>query len=65
MKVRDVMIPRAQMVVINHDAPPRQHSLLSIDSKNSRRFPVISESRDEVIGILLTKDFLQYTIEEK
>ena len=44
---------------------PVSASLLSIDSKNSRRFPVISESRDEVIGILLAKDFLQYTIEEK
>ncbi|WP_244897179.1 hypothetical protein [Candidatus Coxiella mudrowiae] len=63
MKVRDVMIPRAQMVVINHDGPSALP--LIIDSKNSRRFPVISESRDEVIGILLAKDFLQYTIEEK
>lgn len=33
MKVRDVMIPRAQMVVINHDAPPRQRSLLSLIPK--------------------------------
>ncbi|WP_423063936.1 HlyC/CorC family transporter [Candidiatus Paracoxiella cheracis] len=64
MKVRDVMIPRAQMAVVEHDATPQQALPIIKDSAHSR-FPVIRESRDDVIGILLAKDLLQYTVEEK
>ncbi|AIT63527.1 Putative magnesium and cobalt efflux protein corC [Coxiella burnetii str. Namibia] len=63
-KVRDVMIPRAQMVVVDHDATPQSTLPIIIESAHSR-FPIISESRDEVIGILLAKDLLQYTVGEK
>jgi len=64
MKVRDVMVPRAQMVVVEHDATPHQALPIIKDSAHSR-FPIIRESRDEVIGILLAKDLLQYSVEEK
>jgi len=64
MKVRDVMIPRAQMVVVDHDATPQSALPLIIDSAHSR-FPVIGESRDEITGILLAKDLLQYTLKEE
>lgn len=64
MKVRDVMIPRAQMAVVEYDAIPQQALPTIRDSAHSR-FPVIKESRDEIIGILLAKDLLQCNIEEK
>jgi magnesium and cobalt transporter len=62
MQVRDVMVPRAQMVVIERDAPFEQTLALVIESGHSR-FPVIGESRDEVVGILLAKDLLPYLVD--
>jgi len=59
MQVRDIMIPRSQMVVVEHDADPRSYLPVIIESAHSR-FPVIGESRDEIIGILLAKDLLAY-----
>jgi magnesium and cobalt transporter len=56
--VRDIMIPRAQMVVVESDTPPEKFLPLIIESGHSR-FPVIGENRDEVIGILLAKDLLE------
>jgi magnesium and cobalt transporter len=57
LQVRDIMIPRAQMVVIESDADAGVILPIAIDSGHSR-FPVIGESRDEVVGILLAKDML-------
>lgn len=62
MQVRDIMIPRGQMVVISRDAPLDEVLDLAIESGHSR-FPVIGESRDEVIGIVLAKDLLRYFTE--
>ncbi|MBZ0070308.1 MAG: CBS domain-containing protein [Gammaproteobacteria bacterium] len=59
MQVRDVMIPRAQMVVVNRDATTEEMLPTIIESSHSR-FPVINDSRDEVVGILLAKDLLRY-----
>lgn len=59
MKVRDVMVPRAQMTFVEYDATPEQALPMVIDSRHSR-FPVIGENRDEVVGILLAKDLLRY-----
>jgi len=58
-QVRDVMIPRSQMVVIDDELPFDEILKVIIDSGHSR-FPVIGEDRDEVIGILLAKDLLRY-----
>ena len=63
MKVRDVMIPRAQMIVVEDSVTPAQALPIIIDSTHSR-FPVIGESRDDVVGILLAKDLLQHTVEK-
>lgn len=63
MKVRDVMVPRAQMIVVDHGATPTQALPIIVDSTHSR-FPVIGESRDDVIGIMLAKDLLQHTVEK-
>jgi len=59
MQVRDVMIPRTQMAVINIEDPPEQYLPLIVESAHSR-FPVIGDNRDEVLGILLAKDLLPY-----
>lgn len=59
MQVRDVMIPRAQMVVVHEDSDLETCLPLILDSGHSR-FPVIGEDKDEVEGILLAKDLLRY-----
>ncbi|WP_416886440.1 HlyC/CorC family transporter [Marinospirillum sp.] len=57
MQVGDVMIPRSHMVVVKIDQHPRDFLPLLIESAHSR-FPVIGETTDEVLGILLAKDLL-------
>lgn len=56
-EVRDVMVPRAQMVVLEHDSPLEVLLPLVVRSLHSR-FPVIDREKDEVVGILLAKDLL-------
>jgi len=59
LKVRDVMVPRSQMDVVDiNDTPDRfvPHVIATAHS----RFPVIDRDRDHVIGILLAKDLLRY-----
>jgi len=58
-QVRDVMIPRSQMVVIDIDEDFNKMIGLIVESGHSR-FPVIGEDRDEVLGVLLAKDLLRY-----
>ncbi|MGJ8669886.1 MAG: HlyC/CorC family transporter [Oceanococcus sp.] len=57
--VEHIMVPRSQMVVIEHDMTLNDVLRAVVDSGHSR-FPVIVESRDEVLGILLAKDLLKY-----
>ncbi len=64
MRVRDIMIPRSQMVVVERDDSLETILPLIIESAHSR-FPVIGESRDEVVGILLAKDLLAYCFEKE
>ena len=59
MQVRDIMIPRSQMVVVERDDSLDEIIKKAVPSGHSR-FPVIAESRDEVSGILLAKDLLRY-----
>ncbi|MFA5940773.1 MAG: transporter associated domain-containing protein [Sinimarinibacterium sp.] len=59
-QVRDVMIPRAQMVVVEHDWSLDRIIPVVVESGHSR-FPVIGESKDEVVGILLAKDLLKFS----
>lgn len=62
MQVREVMVPRSQMVVLEREAP--MHELLqTIVECGHSRFPVIGEDRDEVTGILLAKDVLRFFVE--
>jgi len=59
MHVRDVMIPRSQMVVLEVNAAPETLLKIIVESGHSR-FPVIGENRDDVQGIFLAKDLLDY-----
>lgn len=62
LQVRDIMIPRSQMKVVDEDSTIQEMLPLIIESAHSR-FPVVGDSRDEVIGILLAKDLLRYFVE--
>lgn len=59
MHVRDIMIPRAQMDVIDIADSPAAFIPFVIEAAHSR-FPVIGDNKDNVIGILLAKDLLRY-----
>ncbi len=58
-QVRDVMVPRSQMVMIDIEQDFNEILATIVESGHSR-FPVIGEDRDEVLGILLAKDLLRY-----
>ena len=64
MKVRDIMIPRAQMITIDVNATAAQLIPQVIESAHSR-FPVISEDKDHIEGILLAKDLLAYVFNQE
>ncbi|MBT8053343.1 MAG: CBS domain-containing protein [Xanthomonadales bacterium] len=58
-QVRDAMIPRSQMVVVNVDSELEAFLPQLLESGHSR-FPVIGEDKDEVVGILIAKDLLPH-----
>src|SRR5690606_32554911 len=57
LQVRDIMVPRSQMISIKAAHTPQEFLPAIIDAAHSR-YPVIGESLDDVIGILLAKDLL-------
>ncbi|UCC55186.1 MAG: CBS domain-containing protein [Gammaproteobacteria bacterium] len=63
MQVRDIMIPRSQVVVLERDASP-QVLLQTVIKSGHSRFPVIGDNRDEVVGILLAKDLLLHAYQQ-
>jgi magnesium and cobalt transporter len=62
LQVRDIMVPRSQMVIVNRDDPPEEILPMVVDSGHSR-YPVIGDDRDQIVGILLAKDLLRYFAE--
>jgi len=58
LRAADLMVPSAQMDVIDIAEPPSVWLPRVIDTKHSR-FPVIEGDRDQVIGMLLAKDLLR------
>jgi magnesium and cobalt transporter len=58
LQVRDIMVPRAQMVCIRREDPLPRIVASVVDSGHSR-FPVLEHDRDDVVGILLAKDLLR------
>ncbi len=59
MQVRDIMIPRSQMIVLEMDSSEEELLDMVVASAHSR-FPVVGDSKDEVVGILLAKDLLPH-----
>jgi magnesium and cobalt transporter len=57
--VRDIMVPRVQMIIIDNNAKPEE-ILKSVVESGHSRFPVIGDTNDEIEGILLAKDLLNY-----
>ena len=64
MQVRDIMVPRVQMVVIQHSAEPESIMKTVIESGHSR-FPVVSDDQNDVLGILLAKDLLSCFVDNE
>ena len=62
LQVRDIMVPRSQMVSIKACQSPREFLPAILDAAHSR-YPVIGESQDEVLGILLAKDLLPLVLQ--
>ena len=64
ISVRDVMVPRAQMQVIDI-SDPLSDIIAQVNHTAHSRFPVIDGKRDNVIGLLLAKDLLRLRNEER
>ncbi|MDP5031253.1 MAG: CNNM family magnesium/cobalt transport protein CorC [Paraglaciecola sp.] len=62
LRVRDIMIPRAQMMTIDIDETVEEFIPAILESAHSR-FPVISEDKDHIEGILLAKDLLAFAFD--
>jgi len=60
MRVRDIMIPRSQMVTIDRNHNLDEFLPIILESGHSR-FPVVNEDIDHVDGILLAKDLLAFS----
>jgi magnesium and cobalt transporter len=58
LQVRDIMVPRAQMVFLRRDDPLARILPVVVESGHSR-FPVMNDDRDDIAGILLAKDLLR------
>ncbi len=63
MQVRDIMIPRGQMVVLDHEDSLAQ-IIEKITASGHSRFPVIDDDKDDIVGILLAKDLLQLSLKQ-
>lgn len=62
MQVREIMIPRTQMISIRANTPPKDFLPVIIDCAHSR-FPVLGDDPDEIIGVLLAKDLLPLVLD--
>jgi magnesium and cobalt transporter len=63
LQVRDIMVPRAQMVFVRRDDPASRILPTVVESGHSR-FPVMDGDRDDIVGILLAKDLLRLVSSE-
>lgn len=64
MKVRDIMIPRSKMIVIENE-DTSEELLEKIKHSGHSRFPVTGENKDTVIGTLLAKDLIDIDVKDK
>ena len=61
MQVRDIMIPRGRMTVLEYSSKLPE-IIEQITESGHSRFPVIDDDKDDVVGVLLAKDLLQFTL---
>jgi magnesium and cobalt transporter len=59
LQARDIMVPRAQMDLVDLHEPPEQILPKVIEAGHSR-FPVYGDNKDDIVGVLLAKDLLRY-----
>lgn len=64
LQVRDIMVPRAQMVFVRRHERAAAILPTVVESGHSR-FPVMDEDRDDIVGILLAKDLLRLSGEKR
>ena len=62
LQVRDIMVPRSQMISIKASQTPQEFLPSIIDAAHSR-YPVTGDSLDEVLGVLLAKDLLPLVLQ--
>lgn len=59
LRVRDIMIPRSQMITLGLHQTVDEFLPELIESTHSR-FPVITEDKDHIVGLLLAKDLIKF-----
>ncbi len=64
IQVRDIMVPRAQMIFVNREDDSDALLKTVIDSGHSR-FPVMDEDHEKVVGMLLAKDLLRLAAQDE
>lgn len=64
MQVRDIMIPRGRMTVLDHSSSTAEIIEIIAESGHSR-FPVIDDDKDDIVGVLLAKDLLQLSLTDE
>lgn len=63
LEVRDIMVPKSKMVMIDHNAPIKKMLAIMIHSSHSR-FPIIDHDTHKIQGIILAKDLLSHLANE-
>ena len=63
MQVREIMIPRPQIAMLNTKSSLEEILQIVTETAHSR-FPVTSENSDDIIGILLAKDLIPLLLEK-
>ncbi len=64
IRVREVMVPRAQMILLDEGQPLEEVLEVMLESAHSR-YPVLNENRDEVVGVLMAKDVLRAVVKKQ
>ena len=59
LKVRDVMVPRSKMIMIDSEATTKNLLQVMVASSHSR-FPILNEEQDSILGVVLAKDLLSH-----
>ena len=63
MQVREIMIPRSQLATVSDTLSPRE-IVEHVARESHSRYPVVGESIDNVLGILLAKDLLPLLLQD-